>query len=81
MIFSTERPRSVLLFLFGLLLGYRVLEVPALELKLGRREEPALEFPGVRGLGILEPVFGDRLGKIGFFLGSADEERVRGLMD
>jgi hypothetical protein len=69
MIFSTERPRSVLLFLFGLLLGYRVLEVPALELKLGRREFPGVrglgilepEFPGVRGLGILEPVFGDRL--------------------
>ena len=79
MILSGERPRSVLKFLFGLLLGCRVLEVP--ELKLGRREEPELEFPGVRGLGNLEPVLGDRLGKVGFFLGSADEERVRGLMD
>ena len=81
MIFSTERPRSVLIFLFGLLLGYRVLEDLELELKLGRREEPELEFPGVRGLGNLEPLLGDRLGKVGFFLGSDDEERVRGLVD
>ena len=67
MIFSTERPRSVLIFLFGLLLGYRVLEDLELELKLGRREEPELEFPGVTGLGNLEPVLGDWLGKVGIF--------------
>ena len=59
-----------------------MLEDLELELKLGRREEPELEFPGVRGLGNLEPGFlGDLLGKVGFFLGSVDEERVRGLMD
>ena len=81
MTFSIERPRSVLIFLFGLLLAYRVLEDLEPELKLGRREEPELEFPGVTGLGDLEPVLGERLGKVGIFLGSADEERGRGLMD
>ena len=80
MVLFGERPRSDLKFLLGLLLGCRLLEFP--ELELGRREKLELEVPGLGGRGNLEPeLFGDRLGKVGYFLGSVDDERGRDLVN
>ena len=50
--------------------------------ELGRREKLELEVPELGGRGNLEPeLFGDRLGTVGYFLGSVDDERGRDLVN